>query len=360
MGWKESDWDEQTWARLREVEAAARWIKGPPDVLCSDEEFVVLSGVRNGELWLKSFFEHYDKLGAKHYFFFDNGSTDSTLSILSSKTNVTIVQCHLPFDQYYSYFYRFILWRFGRAKWCLYIDQDHHFDYPGSQYVPMNKLLRYLNFHQYNAVRTHIIDMFSKEPLNKWKSAIGDEIKELYPLCDLSDLWAVGDPYKDTNTGPGKDIPYLIGGIRKKVFGTKWIYLTCHSLLYDGVSTLLPDGHSVRGAHVADFAAMIWHYKFLDNFYSIAGDLLKRWTAKIDSPCSWAILREQEAYVNTVKENPELSLAGPQSFKPDSSDDFVRLGILHVSKEYAALVREHLPATESASHALRAQEVVQT
>jgi hypothetical protein len=345
-------WTPLMWERLKEVEASLKWIVGPRDVTCGSEEFVVLCNVRNSELWIKSFLEHYDRLGVKHYFFFDNGSTDETLRILSGKQNATLVQSLLPFDRYYSDFYRYMLWNFGRTKWALYVDQDHLFDYPGSSSVKMDRLLNYLNHREFNAVRTHIIDMFSDEPLARLDSRPGDDLRTKYPLCDLSDLWAIPDPYGERNSGPGRDIPYLTGGIRKSMFGTDWIYLTCHSLLFDGAEILHPNGHSVVGARIADFSAMIWHFKFLSHFYSIADDFLGRWTADIDSRCTQAIFEEQQAYVRTLKHNPLLNLASRKPFKPRSSDDLLRAGVLQVSDQYMRFWKS-FGATESTEVSLR-------
>ena len=60
-------------------------ICGPQHVSYSLEELLVISVVRNGELYVKSFLDHYRSMGVKHFVFLDNGSTDRTVELLCAR-----------------------------------------------------------------------------------------------------------------------------------------------------------------------------------------------------------------------------------------------------------------------------------
>jgi hypothetical protein len=331
-------WDSETLARLADVHGSIEWMHGQEWVSCGREDFVVLCVVRNGEPWVSSFIEHYSRLGARHFFFLDNGSTDETPVMLAKVANATVLRSSLPYSQRFHDFTRYLMMRFGAGKWALMADIDELFDFPGSDRKDMGELLGYLNQCGFTAVRSHLIDMFSDQPLGFARSEPSDSLREKYRYCDVSDLWGIPDPHLERNDGDGRDYPFLIGGIRKTIFGTNWIYLTKHPLLFDPPSMLIPDPHSVIGARVADFNGMFWHYKFLDSFASNAEDILRRWAGPADNIGMRSYLREVQAYVRVSGEAPSLKLMLPTSVAPMSALQFVQAGILNASKRYADFI----------------------
>src|SRR6476661_6368945 len=67
-------------------------IYGPAKISYSLDELLVISVVRNGELYVKSFLDHYRSMGVKHFVFLDNGSTDHTGEMLCEHDDVTLLQ----------------------------------------------------------------------------------------------------------------------------------------------------------------------------------------------------------------------------------------------------------------------------
>jgi hypothetical protein len=60
-------------------------VHDPAKISYALDELLVISVVRNGELYIKSFLDHYRSMGVTHFVFLGNGSTDHTLEMLCSK-----------------------------------------------------------------------------------------------------------------------------------------------------------------------------------------------------------------------------------------------------------------------------------
>ena len=78
-------------------------------------------------------------LGFQKFVFIDNGSDDGSISLLK-KHNVTILECKLPYITYKWAFKQFLVKKFGRNIWSLYVDIDELWDYPYSK--------QFFQFHQ--------------------------------------------------------------------------------------------------------------------------------------------------------------------------------------------------------------------
>src|SRR5947209_3875212 len=75
-----------------------RQLFGPKRLRLSRNEAVVTCVVKNGEFYIESFIRHYSRMGFRHIFFLDNGSTDRTLSIAQQYPNVSVCASDLPID----------------------------------------------------------------------------------------------------------------------------------------------------------------------------------------------------------------------------------------------------------------------
>ena len=73
-------------------------VHGPTRISYDLNELLVISVVRNGELYIKSFLDHYRSMGVKHFVFLDNGSTDRTVenALCARGRDRTVNECPLP------------------------------------------------------------------------------------------------------------------------------------------------------------------------------------------------------------------------------------------------------------------------
>src|SRR5882757_10578626 len=85
-------------SKLREhhVSMNVTHIYGPRTVQLSKNEAAVTCVLRHGEYYIDSFIQHYSKMGFRHIFFLENGSSDETLSTVKQYDNVSVCRSTLP------------------------------------------------------------------------------------------------------------------------------------------------------------------------------------------------------------------------------------------------------------------------
>ena len=142
-------------------------IHGPAKISYALDELLVISVVRNGELYIRSFLDHYRSMGVRHFVFLDNGSADHTLEMLCKQEEVTVLQTEAPYNKYENTMKRYLAERFSSGRWNLCADIDELFDYPFSEKLSLRDFLGYLNNNNYTAVVAQMLDMFSDVPATK-------------------------------------------------------------------------------------------------------------------------------------------------------------------------------------------------
>ena len=336
---------------------------GPEEVDYGPDELVVVCLVRDGRPYVKSFVEHYLSLGVKHLFFLDNGSADGTVEALKEYDNVTVLQTALPYKEYKYLFKQYLIERFGKkGRWSLCVDIDELFDYPYSAIVGLGSLLGYLNERSYTAVVAQMLDMFPEEPLSGSSGAtkLPDEpLKERHRFYDASDISRISIkelprlrnnmldsdeikafsggirlPRLRNNTLESDEIEIFYGGIRKTVFGDWTFNLTKFPLVFsDGrVKPMDDSSHWVDNARVADFTCVLFHYKFLDEYFH-----KKAASAVREQPWDVSSYKKYREALDT-----NLSLQSKQETVRElrSLNELVENQFLVVSEEYMLLVYE--------------------
>lgn len=264
-------------AREQLVAMQVKHVAGPKRIRLSKNEAAVTCVVKNGEFYLESFLRHYLQMGFKHVFLLDNGSTDRTASIAKEHANVSLSQSTLPIDRHQRLFKRHLAQQSVEGGWCVDADVDEFFDYPGSDEIPLGKFLAYLNRHQYTAVVTQLLDMFSAAALAELQDGKQEDLFALYEYYDLSA--ARSTPYRTSEVaaqyGPRNQVAHdgtalWWGGIRKTLWGNDCL-LTKHSLFLpaSGLDPF-PHVHFVDNASLADVSCVMRHYKLTSNALAMA------------------------------------------------------------------------------------------
>ena len=94
---------------------------GPKTIRLARNEAAVVCLVKNGEAYLESFIEHYLRLGFRHVFFLDNGSSDQTIPIARLRhPNVSVCQCGLNAEKYERAFRKYLAQKSVVGGWCLW------------------------------------------------------------------------------------------------------------------------------------------------------------------------------------------------------------------------------------------------
>ncbi len=258
--------------REKYVASTVRHVHGPKKLHLSPTEAVVTCVLKNGDFYVDAFVDHYTRLGFKHIFFLDNGSTDRTITLAKKYSNVSICKSHLPIEDFQRVFKKYLAFASADGGWVLDVDIDEFFEYPLSDLMKLDEFVNYMNQHGYTAVMTQMLDVFSDQPLSELSQRKDEDLRNTYKYYDLSDISKVpylgselAKEYGARNEIPNKVFSLYYGGIRKTLYGRN-VLLTKHSLFRvgHGIEPFL-HVHFVAGAKLADISCTLVHYKLTSN-----------------------------------------------------------------------------------------------
>jgi hypothetical protein len=305
-------------------------VRGPKEVKYGADELLVITVVRNGALYVRSFMEHYQALGVAHCVFLDNGSTDGTVDMLS-KYPVTVFETNVPYATYENTMKRYLAERFSPGRWNLCVDIDELFDYPFSDSLRLAGFLAYLNHRGFSAVVAQVLDMFSDVPLSRLESTPDDRLKDKYVYYDISDI---DRPPYEWSQPSSADIRMHWGGIRRTVFGSGNGLTKAALVLMNGRVKPFIEWHHVTGASVADVSCVLMHYPFVSSFGGKVQD------AVLTGRYGATTTNEYMAYSNALSRNPHLELKRETARRFAGVEPLIVDGFLVVSDEYRRWVAD--------------------
>jgi Glycosyl transferase family 2 len=324
-------------------------LHGLEEIAYGEDELVVVCIVRDGRPYVKAFVEHYFSLGVKHIAFLDNNSTDGTVEALQNYDNVTVLRTKLPYKANGGttgnrwtrevLFKQYLISRFGKKNsWCLCADIDELFDYPYSDVIGLDSLLRYLNSKSYTAVAAQMLDMFPENPLSGRTGGQPDvPLKELHRFYDVSNVKRQRDFKKRllqrNCTLDSDEIELFRDGIRNTIFGTTPVLTKFPLVRLDGkVIPMYDSSHRVGNAAIADFTCVLFHYKFLDGHFREQVAQAVREEHRLRSS---AIYKE---YMKVLDRSPSLQLRRETARKIKDVNDLLENRFLVVSDDYVSWV----------------------
>ncbi|MFC1851372.1 glycosyltransferase family 2 protein [candidate division CSSED10-310 bacterium] len=303
---------------------------GPSTINYRTSEAIVLCLVKDGETWIKDFILHYKKKGFKHIVFLDNGSTDNTLKIAKKHKNVTILKTEIPFKENNILLRRYLINRFSKNRWSLTVDIDELWDFPFSDKVNLNNLLKYFKTKSANAVVAQMLDMYmptiptKKQPLKSY---------DLYDISHIKkDALTMPFGFKDCGLRYrkmlNKNIKFFRGGIRAQLFGLDYVWLTKIPLIFNN-KPLKPiiHQHFSNDAKIADISTVLLHYKFTHGFKEQVKNAVRHEQYLNDS-------KEYKQYLTKQKNNPYLKLKQSTAKRLKSVNQLVNEDFLVVSNDY--------------------------
>jgi hypothetical protein len=303
---------------------SVRRLTGPATVPNAPDTFVVVCLVRDGVTYIDEFLRHYRALGARHMVILDNGSTDGTVERLAGEPDVTTLSTLKPYKIYKDIMKRHLVNRYGRHGWVLCVDIDELFEYPGRHALPMGQVLAYLNAKGYTAVLAHLLDMFPARGITE--APVQTSWRREHRFYDLNCLerHAYDAYYKGANISSTPSLEVFYGGIRSSKFQVN-AFLSKHPLLFPSKGLHYENAHNVRGARVADFTAVLLHYKY-------AGDFVKYAQRIVAEKSFWAGSAEYQAYLTALDREAGLNLHTADSNELGNVDELVAKGFLITSK----------------------------
>jgi Glycosyl transferase family 2 len=317
--------------RGRVLPFKVRHLYGPRSIDYADDELVAVCVVRNGSLHIDAFFQHHEALGIKHFVFLDNQSSDSTVEMLCSRKNVTVLQTGATYAKFENAMKRFLVNSYCKGRWSLCVDIDEHFDFPYSHSLSLKDFLRYLNEHRYTGVINQMLDMFSDLPLSDLGRTTQCALKRRYNRYDISAIEKV--PYRHQPIENGR-IKKHFGGVRKTIFGTNNGLTKVSLIRIDGQLEPFVQWHHTRGARIADISCVLLHYPFID-FAAKASEAIR------SQRYGMFTATEYVYYAKAMEENPDLSMNTKESQIFTDLDDLIANDFLVVTDTYRQWASDH-------------------
>ena len=296
----------------------------------AEDELAVVCMVRNGEPWIDEFVKHYRGLGVRRLVFLDNGSSDRTIEILRDHgEGITVFRSNLSFSAFRRALKSWMVDRYAGKGWVLVADVDELFDFPMRGRADLGCLIRYLNERGYSAVVLQMLDLFSTE------SPFGDGSTDGPGDSIWYDVLGIRDYSVDEKTYPAvrrtlrvtnEAIRVHYGGIQEQAFGANPL-LTKTVLFRPAAGARFSQEHWVTYATLADFSAVLLHYKFVGDFVGRMRDAVRRGNY-------WRRSLHQKKMLEAMERDPSLRLKRETSRRFESIDELAECGFLVVSDDY--------------------------
>jgi glycosyltransferase involved in cell wall biosynthesis len=289
------------------------------------------SCVRDESLRLPWFLDYYRKAGVDRFLIVDNGSRDGTTELLLSQRDVILYYTEESYaaSNYGLSWLNTLLARHAVDRWALTVDADELLVYPASEQVTLPKLVQYLEAQGADSLRTLLLDMYSRSPIDQTAYRQGDSFLSSCPYFDV-----------ETYRRRWKGVPTR-GGPRGRVFWggrgllNRWLqpepFLQKLPLVRwrSGLSYELST-HRISGIRPAALTGVLLHFKFFQDFPARAAKEAERKEHFREG-------RQYQTYHETLVDRPDLSLHHDRSVAYRNSLQLVELGLQRMPRSYREL-----------------------
>lgn len=298
------------------------------DIVIGSDEVVVVACMRNEIERLVYFLKYYRKLGVRRFLLVDNNSTDETEEYLRAQPDVEYFKTSTSYrgSSAGRLWLQELADTYAVDRWVLTVDVDELLFYPGIEAMNLRDLGAYLDDNDYRGLFTVMLDMYSDRPLAQTVYRPGTDFLQTCPYFEVDTyrfMPAMFPPFINIHGGPrgrlfdttGKKGP---GPAMKKVPLVKW---------HRGFSYVYST-HSHRDVPLADITGLLLHFKFFASFNQVAATEAIRGDRRQH--------KDYRTYLNTVDE--DLCFYGTQSLRYGGASEFVRMGVMSSTNQYAEFV----------------------
>jgi glycosyltransferase involved in cell wall biosynthesis len=312
--------------------------------------------VRNEMLRLPQTLHHHRKIGVPRFFLVDNGSTDGTREFLLTQPDCHVFVTHNSYSEamYGLDWQHALLDEYGVNHWCLIVDADEWFVYPGYERKALPHLAAYLDRNGAQGIFAFLLDMYRLGTIGE---SIGVSSVSLLDACRYFDSEYVWRPRFRIPGLHGPRFPQynISGGPRWRLFFPMlhrhyYLLRTIWHLSYY-LKVPLPAGlrpvptltkipfirwlpgtryeqpHATTPIKLSDVTAVLLHFKFLEDF-------LVRVNLEVNRKEHWDGASEYARYQAKLKQNPSLGFHYTGSLEYQGSEQLIRLGLLREDREW--------------------------
>lgn len=270
--------------RLNHVAKSMKLIYGEKYFNLNQSDIAVIAVGRNMSYYLDYFYEYHRALGATHFLYVDNGSSDESFQKLRKWKNAIILSTDVNFKHFQPEIRQIAVKKYISEGWKLAIDPDELFDYAGSDHLNLVELTKLLNHLGYTGLVAQMLDLVSNDKIAGKNDTLFEDATKSHIYYNVDNIESYDYLSKEiefsdlveNNILPNDDISWKFGGIRKEYFG-EHCCLTKHPLFYhDNSVRAFVHPHLTTGLKLADFTAVLKHYKFSGDFLSREKLLLRQ------------------------------------------------------------------------------------
>jgi Glycosyl transferase family 2 len=314
------------------------------------DEIRAFMTVRDESLRLPQTLHYYRKLGVARFFITDNGSVDGTLEFLldQSDCHVFLTRNSYAEARYGLEWQQALLDQYGVDHWCLVVDADEWFVYPGCENLSLAKFAAYLQQRDAQGVFAFLLDMYGDVAVAETVSQPQHSLLDACRYFDRDYLWDFG--FRIPGLPRRRFPPYkVVGGPRWRLLFPKLhrhyhllkaMWLVCDHLKLPlpvglkraptlgkipfvrwSLGTFYPHPHTTTPINLAAVTGVLLHFKFLEDF-------LDRLSVEVARKEHWDNASEYSRYLAKLECNTGLSFHYLRSVAYENSDQLLRLGLM--------------------------------
>jgi len=338
------------------------------------EEIRIFMNERNEIRRLPGFFEHYRKLGATRFFVIDNGSTDGSKDFLLAQPDCHVFATSASYaeSQYGTKWHNALIDQFGTDRWCLLVDADEWFVYPGYERKSLIELAGHLDQTGAQGMFSFLLDMYGPDDGEEAAANASRSLLEQCPYFDREYRWTrrfyiagiEKPPFPTLNVHGGPRLRLLYPNSHRYYYlmravyrARKWLKFPLPSALRSPPAlTKIPfvrwrpgtrfiDSHHTTPIRLSDVTGVLLHFKFLEDFYARLRTEAER-KEHADGGAEYRHLLAK------LKDRRALSLRYSGSVRYEGSEQLLQLGLLREDEAWrqlrltAAGAGRHEPAPE--------------
>lgn len=295
------------------------------DTVIGPDEILAVIGLRDEFPRLPHVLAHHRNLGVDHFLIIDNGSTDGSLEYLVDQPDTIVWRTEGSYRAANcgAVWWDLLLRRHARGNWCLIIDADEYFIFPGWESRRLRDLCRELDAHRVTCYPAVFLDMYGPGRLSESVIEPDRDLIESFPHFDRN--W-----FRTQRglAGPRRNLLNHWGGVRARIFGDRGLdsYLLDKVPLFRHQSgdVLLSGNHwmSRPSAEISDGRGVLLHFKYDAGFAALIAREVERGEHA-------GAARAYRRIADELREDADPQLFDPiYSARYENSEQLLRLGIM--------------------------------